>query len=113
MKKQFEVEFLGDAIEFLNSLDIKSRNKIYYNLRKAQIVNDPKLFKKLTEDIWEFRTIFDKKYYRLLSFWDSPKKLVIATHGFIKKSKKTPRNEIKKADQIRQFYFEQEKKSNG
>ena len=109
MDKNFDVDFLGDAIDFLDSLSEKTRRKIYYNARKAQIVNDPELFKKLTEFIWEFRTLYEKKYYRLLAFWDKTDKtdvLVLATHGFIKKTKKTPKSEINKAEEIRKAYFE-------
>ena len=109
MAKKFEIDFLGEAIDFLDSLDNKARKKIYYNARKAQQVNDPELFKKLTEHIWEFRTLYEKKYYRLLAFWDKTGKkdtLVLATHGFVKKTGKTPKNEIKKAEEIRKMYFE-------
>ena len=116
MDRKFEIDFLGDAIDFMDSLDEKTRRKIYYNARKAQFVNDPELFKKLTEIIWEFRTVYDKKYYRLLAFWDKAgnrETLVLATHGFIKKTRKTPKNEIKKAEEIRKAYFEQKSKKNG
>ena len=109
MDKKFKVDFLGDAIDFMDSLNEKTRRKIYYNARKAQIFNDQDLFKKLTEDIWEFRTLYEKKYYRLLAFWDKTDKkeiLVLATHGFIKKTKKTPKSEINKAKEIRKAYFE-------
>jgi len=33
--------------------------------------------------------------------------LVLATHGFVKKSKRTPKNEIIRAEEIRKEYFEQ------
>ena len=72
-------------------LSKKTRAKIYYNARKAQLVNDPELFQKLNEVIWEFRTKFNKNYYRLLACWDkrdSEETLVLATHGFVKKKKK-------------------------
>jgi len=51
MKNRFEVDFLGEAIDFLESLDDKTREKIYYNARRVQVVNDPELFKKLNENI--------------------------------------------------------------
>lgn len=57
MKPNFEIELLPEATNFLDSLDNKTREKIYYNIRKAQLVNDKELFKKLTEFIWEFRTL--------------------------------------------------------
>ncbi|CAN5453235.1 hypothetical protein BH11BAC3_BH11BAC3_14250 [soil metagenome] len=65
MKPNFELQLLPEAIEFLENLDDKTREKIYYNIKKAQFVNDNELFKKLTDFIWEFRTLFKGKAYRL------------------------------------------------
>ncbi len=108
MKVKFEVIFLEQAIEFLEKLDDKSRNKIYYNIDKAKLINDPKLFKKLKDEIWEFRTKYNGIQYRLLAFWDKTEKteiLVISTHGIIKKVSKVPKTEIEKAEKIRKEYF--------
>ena len=113
MKQNFEVELLPEAIEFLDRLDDKTREKIYYNIKKAQFVNDKELFKKLNEYIWEFRTLYNKKAYRLFSFWDKiegEETFVIATHGILKKTQKTPSKEIKKAEEIRKQYFENKRK---
>lgn len=113
MDNKFEVIFLEDAIDFLNNLNFKVRNKIYYNLDKAKLANDPKLFKKLTDDIWEFRIKFSGLQYRLFAFWDKTDKfetLVISTHGIIKKVDKVPKSDIEKAKQIRSEYFDQQKK---
>ncbi len=110
MKSNFDVEFLPKAAEFLDKLDEKARNKIYYNIRKAQVVNDPELFKKLNDNIWEFRTLFNQKTYRLFSFWiklNGNKTFVIATHGILKKTQKTPPKEITKAEEIRKQYLEE------
>ena len=47
-----------------------------------------------------------KTAYRLFAFWDKEKEtLVIATHGIIKKTQKTPSKEIAKAEAIRKEYF--------
>jgi len=54
MIEKFSVIFLQGAKDFLDSLDPKAREKILYNIRKAQIANDPELFKKLRGEIWEF-----------------------------------------------------------
>lgn len=108
MKKKFDVVFLEHALEFINSLDLKTRKKIYYNIDKARYENDPKLFKKLTEEIWEFRTKYRGLQYRFFAFWDkteNAKTLVISTHGIIKKVDKVPKNEIEKAMKIRTEYF--------
>ena len=110
MNKNFEVLFLEQAIDFLESLDLKTRKKIYYNIDKAKLGLDPKLFKKLTDDIWEFRTKYSGLQYRLLAFWDKTDKsetLVISTHGIVKKVDKVPKSEIEKAKKIRSEYFEQ------
>lgn len=102
-----------DADDFLNNLPTKIKDKIIYNIAKAKFVIDPELFKKLDDtDIWEFRTFYNKVKYRLLAFWDKDNgtnTLVIATHGFIKKTQKTPPKEIAKAEDIRKAYFNSKK----
>jgi hypothetical protein len=47
MKSKFEIELLPEAVKFLDHLDEKAREKIYYNMKKAQFINDNELFKKL------------------------------------------------------------------
>lgn len=108
MNKKFEVVFLEEAIDFIDSLDIKARKKIYFNVDKAKDVNDPKLFKKLTNEIWEFRTKYSGLQYRLFAFWDktdTTETLVISTQGIVKKVDKVPQKEIDKALKIRSDYF--------
>ena len=70
MTEKFQVQFLEEAVEFLDNLDEKARDKIIYNLQKARFSNDRELFKKLKDEIWEFRTLFNKTHYRLFAFWD-------------------------------------------
>ncbi|TXD48472.1 MULTISPECIES: type II toxin-antitoxin system RelE/ParE family toxin [unclassified Polaribacter] len=109
MKLKFEVIFLEQAIEFMSKIDIKAKKKIYYNLDKAKLENDPKLFKKLTDDIWEFRALYQGIQYRLFAFWDKTDKsetLVLSTHGMIKKVSKVPKAQIEKALKIRTEYFD-------
>jgi hypothetical protein len=75
---------LPEAIDFLEKLDNKSREKIYYNLKKSQFIYDNELFKKLNEYIWEFRTLYNGNSFRMFAFWDridGIETLVIATHG--------------------------------
>ena len=111
MEPKFKVEFLDEAIEFLESLDEKVRAKIYYNIKLAQYRNDNELFKKLTDTIWEFRTLYNKTHYRFFAFWDKTNKeetLIISTHGIEKKTGKTPTKELQKAERIRIIYFEQD-----
>ncbi len=114
MDKLFNIEFLEEAFEFLRNLDKKHHEKILFNIRKAQIEQDPELFSKLKDEIWEFRTLYQGLKYRLLAFWDktdSANTLVVATHGFIKKRSNVPENEIQKAKQLKMKYFEDKEKS--
>jgi len=62
---KFRVQFLEEVKGFLDGLEEKARDKIVYNIWKARSTNDKELFKKLQEEIWEFRTKFNKSYYRL------------------------------------------------
>ncbi len=108
MEPNFDIELLPEAVAFLEKLDTKTRDKIYYNIKKAQFINDHELFKKLNDFIWEFRTLYNGKAYRLFSFWDKingKETLVVATHGILKKSQKTPPKEIVKAEEIRKQYL--------
>ncbi|HEY0354885.1 MAG TPA: type II toxin-antitoxin system RelE/ParE family toxin [Flavisolibacter sp.] len=111
--RYFETRFLGEANNFLAGLDKKSAAKVIYNIDLAEQTNDPKLFKKITNEIWEFRTRYLDNQIRLLAFWDKTDKkqaLVIATHGFIKKIDKIPGKEIKRAENLRKQYFESKPK---
>ncbi|OJV84334.1 MAG: addiction module toxin RelE [Bacteroidia bacterium 44-10] len=113
MNKRFEIIFLEEARSFLKSLEQKHYEKILYNIRKSQLENDPELLKKLTDDIWELRTLYQGFQYRLLAFWDktsSSETLVVAVHGFIKKRSRVPAQEIDKAVQSMKKYFEEKGK---
>ena len=97
MKPKYDVILLGEVWDLLDTIDEKSKEKIFYNIDKAKYVNDPELFKKLDDLIWEFRTKYRKTYYRLLAFWDKTDKietLVVATHGIIKKTDKMQKTTI-------------------
>lgn len=111
--RYFETRFTEEADRFFTELDAKTIRKILYNIDLAEQTNDPKLFKKINHDLWEFRTKYAGIQIRLLAFWDKTGQkntLVIATHGFIKKVDKIPANEIERAMRIKKKYFEQTKK---
>ncbi len=101
------------AREFVSSLPEKVQKKITYNLLKVEGGEiDKELFKKLeNSDIWEFRTLFNGVCYRLFAFWDTEiEALVVATHGIVKKTQKTPKKEIEKAEKLRIEYFNDKNK---
>jgi hypothetical protein len=68
------------------------------------------LWKKKQKDNEMFRN-FETNYYlctdEIKTKWQDT--LVIATHGIIKKTQKTPKKEIAKAERIRQEYFNAKK----
>mgnify|MGYP001297354574 CR=1 FL=1 len=105
-----EVSFLPEATAFVNALDEKAREKVFFNIRKTRIGLSGEWFQKMsgTDEIWEFRTLYNKQYIRLFAFWDKRNRsqtLIICTHGFLKTTDKTPLQEITRAEQIRTFYF--------
>lgn len=90
------------------SLPEKVQRKITYNLLRIEggEVNS-ELFKKLENtEIWELRTLFDGICYRMFAFWDKEiGALIVVTHGMVKKTQKTPKKEIARAEAIRKEYF--------
>jgi phage-related protein len=98
-----KVLILPEAEEFLRSLSSEAYKKVYYNISKVrQGYTSAELFKKLTDNIWEFRTLYKKQYIRLFAFYDANERsLIVATHGIIKKTDKTPKREIVHAERIR------------
>jgi phage-related protein len=109
----FQTRFLEEAEKFISKLDPKAIKKVFYNIDIAEQTNDPRLFKKLKNDIWEFRTLYAGIQIRLLAFWDKSdgkETLVFATHGFIKKVDKVPSKEIERATNIKDKYFDTKNK---
>ncbi len=68
MESKFNVVFLEEANTFLDNLEEKARDKIIYNIWKSRVISDKELFKKLEKEIWEFRTLHNRTYYRLFAF---------------------------------------------
>lgn len=108
--RNYKLILLEEAEQFLASLSEGARNKIAYNIRRVLAGEmNKELFAKLddSDGIWEFRTLFKKTKYRLFSFWDKDTDtIVVATHGIVKKTQKTPPKEIAKAEKLKRKYFE-------
>ena len=69
-------------------------------------------FKKLvgTEEIWECRIQFGSNIYRIFCFF-TDNSVIVLTHGFIKKSQKTPKSEIEKAESYRRDFLKRRSKT--
>jgi len=94
--------------EFLDNLSGKIAQKITWVLKIIEEGNVIPIsyFKKLenTDEIWEVRTRIGSNSYRILCFYGEGKNLILS-NGFLKKSQKTPKSEIKIAERNRKDYF--------
>jgi mRNA-degrading endonuclease RelE of RelBE toxin-antitoxin system len=111
MEKPIIVIFLPQAQDFVDKLDDKVRKKLFSIIRKTKdrIVGQWFIKLKSSNEIYEFR--FDElgRFYRLFAFWDNEgenETLIVSTHGIIKKTNKTLREEINKAEKTRKRYFD-------
>ena len=98
--------------EFLDSLPGKAAQKVAWvlNLLEDVQIVPSSYFKKLvgTEEMWECRVQFASNAYRLFCFFVDDS--VVLTHGFIKKSQKTPVREIERGEAYRRDFLERRKK---
>ena len=104
--------YLEEALSFIESIPKSAGDKLLEIVHRVELgERNSIIFSKLEgTEIWEFRTLYNKVKYRLFAFWDTQTDtLVIATHGIIKKTQKTPKKEIAKAERIRQEYFNAKK----
>lgn len=110
-QRGFDIQFTDEVRTFLKGIHREAAAKITYNVRKVCAGNwDAELFKKLdgSDGIWELRTHYGGIQYRLLAFWDTEEqRLVVATHGFVKKRWRVPDKEVRRAVEIRKRYYEQ------
>jgi phage-related protein len=94
--------------EFLETLDDKQARKVLWVLRLMRELNPipSNYFSKLvnTDDIWEVRVQYGGNTFRLLGFFDDVK-LIVLTHGFQKKTQKTPKQYIELAESRKRDYL--------
>ena len=110
MSKPIELILLPEAEKFVDSIEKTARKKIFYAIRKTKMRIYGDWFEKLksSKDIFEFRVKDNNKFFRLFAFWDrtgDSETLIVCTHGLIKKTNKTPKQDIEKAVMIKEKYF--------
>ena len=96
------------ALEYLRTLNEKQFDKVYEVFRLIQEEDGRvprQFFQKMrsTDGLWEIRVSFAGDAFRFLSFFDRGALIVVA-HGFTKKTQKTPRKEIRTAEQRKKDY---------
>jgi phage-related protein len=94
--------------DFIDSLPGKVAQKIIWVFRLLEDLDivPSSYFKKLvgTEEIWECRIQLGSNAYRIFCFF-LDNSIVVLTHGFVKKSQKTPIHEIERAEVYRRDFL--------
>jgi len=113
LNKRIEVRLLKEAEDYFFDQTEKIQAKFLKIFEKTELGFRGDWYEKLNDSdgIFEFRYNGHQKFYRIFAFWDSEDEttLIMGTHGFDKKSNKTPSKEIRKAEQIKKMYFEAKK----
>ena len=121
MKNTWTVEFYetgtGEvpSLCFIKALEVKLRAKVFRDLELLEERgNELRLPYSchLDDGIFELRTIQSTNVVRNLYFFISGKRIVV-THGFYKKTQKTPSAEIQKAKEYRADYLSRKVKEGG
>ena len=101
--------------DFYSKQKVKVKEKIVWTIKLVetlQIVPE-EYFKHLetTDGLYEIRVKQGSDIFRIFSFFDEGKLIVLA-NGFQKKTQKTPRQEIEKAEKIKAEYFAEKQTTN-
>ena len=98
--------------DFLKSQPVKVQNKIFKIIEAIETLERiPTTYLKLmsgTNGLYEARIQLGSDIWRVFCFFDKGR-LVILLNGFQKKSEKTPKNEIDKAINLMNEYYESRK----
>ena len=91
---------------FMATLNEKEQEKILYGLLllKTQERLPKKIVKLIREGIYELRTAYAGKIFRVFFIFDEGQ-IIVLFNGFQKKTQKTPNNEIEKAIKIKEAYY--------
>jgi len=99
-------------IEFYQNQDEKVKIKIQYVFELIKQVDrvPEKFLKHLegTDGLFEVRVEYQSNIYRIFCCFDEGR-LVVLFNGFQKKTQKTPKKELEKAERLMKQYFESKK----
>ena len=96
-------------IEFLDGLSVRERARVFaaieklVELKSNNVAPKENLSKHLEDGVFELRVGFENRIARSLYFYEVEGQLIF-THGFVKKTQKTPKSEIVRAKAIRQSW---------
>lgn len=99
----------NEVVDFIESLPIKDKAKLLATIYSVQnfgirISERQQWVKKLDSNIYEIRSRLSSNIQRVLYFHLENNEYIV-THGFTKKSQKTPIREIQHANMLRREYF--------
>jgi len=99
-------------LRFLNTLDVKLKAKIEVALVNIEDTGHFPSIDHLKEKIYEFRCKQSSNSVRVLwAFNQERRSILVITHGFVKKSQKTPRREINQAQSKLKLYYQKGEKN--
>ncbi|EPI05667.1 toxin-antitoxin system, toxin component, RelE family [Enterococcus faecalis 13-SD-W-01] len=101
-----------EFLEWVTALPIKDRAKLLRTIKETEVngllvAQRLKWVKKIDTNLYELRSKVGTNIQRGLYFHVENGRYVI-THGFTKKSEKTPKKEIDHAKELRKEWFENE-----
>jgi len=100
-------------LDFYTSLNPEVKKKFNWTLQLiSEIERVPvKYFSHMTgsSGLYEIRVEVGSNIYRVFSFFDEGK-LIVLVNGFIKKTQKTPKSEIELAQKLKKQYFDEKEK---
>jgi len=100
-------------LDFYAALNPEVKKKFNWTLQLvSEIERVPeKYFSHITgsSGLFEIRVEVGSNIYRVFSFFDEGK-LIVLVNGFIKKTQKTPRSEIELAEKLKKQYFDEKDK---
>lgn len=98
--------------EFFETLNDNTKGKVDEVLYMITILEriPTKFFKNIKgiKDLYEIRIEYERNIYRIFCCLDKGK-LVVLFNGFQKKSQKTPKKELRRAEKIMKEYFDNKK----
>jgi phage-related protein len=109
MYKKRELYFFKDYFEtFFKQQTDKVKKKIIWTLKIIEEIDRiPEIYLKHlknTTGLYEIRVQVGSNIFRIFCFFDLDN-IVVVGHGFQKKSQKTPKQQIERAEQIKKEYY--------
>jgi phage-related protein len=112
-KVRHVIQYKGYFEAFLLAQDRKVQDKIFKIIEIIEHYEHiPKTYLspiKTHKGLYEARIKLGSNIWRVFCFFDEGK-LVILLNGFVKKSQKTPKKEIEKAERLMQEYYNEKNK---